>query len=434
MRKDISGYQQQYIFQILSMMIILVPQIDAQGIASRYPGDKNIQLDSNVIFAEMGEETNLNELFGRWTANSTSNSIALDSTTFPLGSPGKQSIKLFTTAGQLGNPGTHQTAMLYKLLSPGINDSLYLRWYVRYNSSRTFHHSGTRIGGSFPPSVTPNAPAGQLPNDSTDQFFYSGAEVTGAVKTGAQFSTFDFYNYWLHQRHSSFFADSIYYGNSFINSPSVGIDMTSWNCIEMRLKLNTPGDSSGEISLWINGVPVSHVAPGTTGNWKDDHFFPGTGPAFEGFEWRKNSNLNINFLWLLHFVDKDASGQVNSVNYDHIVAAKSYIGPIASVTGVHDVQVIPSRISLEQNFPNPFNPTTTIVYSLTEQQSSSQGIKVKLTTYDVLGKEITVLVDGKQMPGMYSVIFNASSLSSGLYFYRMTAGNTVITKKMSVLR
>ncbi len=93
----------QYIYQILTLMIILVPPIDAQGIASRYPGDKNIQLDSNVIFTEMGEESNLNELFGRWSANSTSNSIALDTTTFPPGSPGKQSIKLFTTAGQLGN-------------------------------------------------------------------------------------------------------------------------------------------------------------------------------------------------------------------------------------------------------------------------------------------------------------------------------------------
>ncbi len=424
-----------HLVRVLTVMITLVIPICAQGIASRYSGDKNIHLDSNVIFTEMGEENDLNELFGRWTTNSSSNSIALDSTAFPPGSPGKQSIRLFTTAGQLGQPGTHRTAMLYKLLSPGINDSLFMRWYVRYNTSRTFHHSGPRIGGSYPPSSIPNVPAGQLPNDSTDQFFYSGAEVTGARVNGVPFSTFDFYNYWQHQRHSSFFADSLYYGNSFINSPSVGIEMSSWNCIEMRVKLNTPGDSTGEISLWINGIPVSHVARGTTGNWTDDDFFPGTGPPFEGFEWRKNAQLNINFLWLLHFSDHDAAGEINSVNYDHIVAAKSYIGPISSVTGVQRSSSPPAEYRLEQNFPNPFNPATTIEYSLPEHHPGSNtrdGVSLKV--YDILGNEISTLVNEQQPPGNYSVRFNASSLSSGIYFYRLTSGLRSITKKMTVLR
>jgi hypothetical protein len=100
------------------MMCIIVQSDFSQGIAVRYPGDKNIHLDTSVIFTEMGEENDLNELFYRWTAHSSSNSIALDTMTFPSESPGKQSIRLFTTAGPLGNPGTHRTAMLYRLLSP----------------------------------------------------------------------------------------------------------------------------------------------------------------------------------------------------------------------------------------------------------------------------------------------------------------------------
>lgn len=208
-----------------------VTSIVAQGIASGYPGDEDIQQDSSVIFTEMGEEHDLNELFGRWTANSSSNSIVLDASTVPGGSPGTQSIRLFTTAGPLGDPSTHRTAMLYKLLTSGINDSLFLRWYVKYNSGSTFHHSGPRVGGSYPLSLVPNAPAGQRPNDSTHQFFYSGAEVTGARMQSTPFSSFDYYTYWPNQRHSSFFVDSLYYGNSFINSSSVGIDMTVWNCM-----------------------------------------------------------------------------------------------------------------------------------------------------------------------------------------------------------
>jgi hypothetical protein len=415
-------------FLLFIVSVSSIPSF-AQGIASRYPGDRNIQMDSAVIFTEMGEEHDMNELFGRWTTNSSSNSVALDSSTFPAGSPGKQSIRLFTTAGQLGSPGTHRTAMLYKLLTPGINDSLYLRWYVRYNPNRTFHHSGPRIGGSFPLSTIPNVPAGQLPNDSTDQFFYSGAEVTGARAQGTPHSTFDFYNYWLHQRHSSFFPDTIFYGNSFINSNSVGIDMTSWNCIEMRIKLNAPGDSTGEISLWINGTPVSRVGPGTTGTWKDDDFFPGPGPAFEGFEWRKSAQLNINFIWLLHFADNDADGEINSVNYDHIVAAKGYIGPIAPM--ISDRQTKESTVrsfQLFQNHPNPFNPETVIEYQIGDRGP------VTLKVYDVLGREVAELVSGQKDAGLYSVRWNASSFAAGMYIARLQNVEKVRVQKMMLVK
>ena len=88
----------------------------------------------------------------------------------------------------------------------------------------------------------------------------------------------------------------------------------------------------------------------------------------------------------------------------------------------------PREYSLEQNFPNPFNPTTMVAYSVPEASI------VTLRVYDALGREVETLVNEKKEAGRYSVQFTADHLSSGVYFYRITAGNFVQTKKMTVLR
>jgi len=85
---------------------------------------------------------------------------------------------------------------------------------------------------------------------------------------------------------------------------------------------------------------------------------------------------------------------------------------------------IPLSYSLEQNFPNPFNSRTTIVFQCPESGN------VSLKIYDILGKEIAVLVNENLTPGKYEVIFNAGNLSSGIYFYKMAAKNFNLTKKM----
>jgi hypothetical protein len=83
---------------------------------------------------------------------------------------------------------------------------------------------------------------------------------------------------------------------------------------------------------------------------------------------------------------------------------------------------------LEQNYPNPFNPVTTISYHL-----SSAG-HVKLQVFDLLGQEVAVLVATDQQPGDYEVTFNASSLSSGVYYYRLTIGTFMQTRSMLLIR
>ncbi len=93
-----------------------------------------------------------------------------------------------------------------------------------------------------------------------------------------------------------------------------------------------------------------------------------------------------------------------------------------------EVKNIPSEFILEQNFPNPFNPVTTIQYSIPQRSN------VTLKIYDVLGKEIAVLVNEEKDRGVYNVNFDATGLASGIYLYKLQAGSFVETKKMILLR
>ncbi|MGE5314339.1 MAG: phospholipase D-like domain-containing protein [Acidobacteriota bacterium] len=84
----------------------------------------------------------------------------------------------------------------------------------------------------------------------------------------------------------------------------------------------------------------------------------------------------------------------------------------------------PSRFALEQNFPNPFNPSTVIGYRI-----ASAG-RVSLAIFDVLGREVASLVDGQMQPGAYSVVWNASAVPSGVYFCRLQSGSRIETRKL----
>ncbi len=92
------------------------------------------------------------------------------------------------------------------------------------------------------------------------------------------------------------------------------------------------------------------------------------------------------------------------------------------------VKELPTSYSLFQNYPNPFNPTSVIGFQL------PSDTHVRLSVYDILGKHVALLVDEKKSAGEYTVPFSATSLSAGVYFYRLNAGSYTATKKMTVLK
>jgi hypothetical protein len=96
----------------------------------------------------------------------------------------------------------------------------------------------------------------------------------------------------------------------------------------------------------------------------------------------------------------------------------------------------PAAFKLEQNYPNPFNPATVISYSLPAnvRQDEILSYKVPLKVYNLLGQLVATLVDEEQSPGEKSATFDAGNLASGMYIYKLTAGNLTATGKMVLLR
>jgi hypothetical protein len=94
----------------------------------------------------------------------------------------------------------------------------------------------------------------------------------------------------------------------------------------------------------------------------------------------------------------------------------------------------PRDFALFQNYPNPFNQSSIINYSIGSSGQLTVPSRVSLTIYDILGRSLAVLVDERQNAGNYSVRFDAAGLSSGIYFYRLTAGNLSLTKKLILLK
>ncbi len=95
---------------------------------------------------------------------------------------------------------------------------------------------------------------------------------------------------------------------------------------------------------------------------------------------------------------------------------------------VEQIQALPTEYVLSQNYPNPFNPTTTIEFTLSKRS------EVSLVVYDILGRIVTELASGNLNAGCHTVNFNASNLASGVYFYKLTAGDFVKVKKLMLLK
>jgi len=99
------------------------------------------------------------------------------------------------------------------------------------------------------------------------------------------------------------------------------------------------------------------------------------------------------------------------------------------ILGVEEYGTVhPTEYALHQNYPNPFNPSTTIKYEL------PRSSMVRLIVYDMLGREVSVLVNERRDPGFHEVKFDAAGLASGVYFYRLTAADFVAVKRTVVVK
>ncbi len=306
----------------------IATQPKGKGIAAEFPGDEKIEEHPDVIFSEKFEEISVANLMSNWNQKTNIATNIVFDPSVPSGSKGAQSLRLVTV-----DDGTNanENTFIYKKISPDITDSIFVRFYIKYDSDTKYHHSGVYVGGKNPPSSTAGLQGGVLPLGNVE--FHVGTEIRGTANfSAATNSLYGFYNYWMGMHPFTTGTNAgLYYGNEFFNSTTNdNIDLATWNCIEIMIKLNSPVTASnGELRLWINGVQITHLGNNVpSGIWNETHFTEGSGIPFEGFQWRNDAALNLNYIWLKNFNDDNSADHHGNIYFDHLVIARTYIGPI----------------------------------------------------------------------------------------------------------
>ncbi len=196
-----------------------------------------------------------------------------------------------------------------------------------------------------------------------------------------------------------------------------------------------PGTSSSDSTAYYAGFFTYSTDGGNT--WSDPEEFTPESPLRD---WRYPSIAEVmpvtvfdDFIQI-HIVMQGDSIPGSTVNAGGsgmpvgVTAQYYHFTNELPVVGIDEIEVIVDEFNLEQNYPNPFNPSTTISYSI---PSSSFA---QLNVYDVLGNEVVTLVKEEKSAGSYEVNFNAEGLTSGVYFYKLSAGSFLSTKKMLLLK
>jgi hypothetical protein len=196
--------------------------------------------------------------------------------------------------------------------------------------------------------------------------------------------------------------------------------------------------TQGIAILYVNGVEVSRKqVPGDFSTWD---------PAYP-LSLANEVSLNRPWYGKLHLVAVyNRALDSTEVRRNYAAGADPELaGRGGIIAGLQDDEtgIVPSEFSLEQNYPNPFNPATTITFAVpatpdragTRPATQTAGrLGVSVIVYDLLGRQVATLVDDTRGPGVYSVSFDASALSSGMYIYRLTAGGYTATRRMMLVK
>ncbi|GAB4131970.1 hypothetical protein [Thermopirellula anaerolimosa] len=298
------------------------------GLAAQYPGDHGIGRDPRVLLAEDFEGVSIETLSRRWedVSNKGGRVLAMvpDS---PAGSGGETSLEMTALLGE--NTGGH----LYRRFRPV--DKMFARFYVKFAEDCPYIHHFVHVGGYNPPTSFPQGGAGERPRG--DERITVGIEPYGDYGRYAPPGLWNFYCYWSEMKIS---ADGRYWGNGLKPARPSLVLRGRWQCVELMVQLNSdPQKRDGELALWLDGQPVAHFREGAPrSEWTGMGFtLKENGDPFEGFRWRTDAELKLNFFWLLLYVTENAARQnkvenpnpVTQVRFDNIVVAEDYIGPVA---------------------------------------------------------------------------------------------------------
>lgn len=318
------------ILLILSSLVCGLPE--GYGLAASYPGDRGIGQDPAVLFVEDFEVSDLQELGKRWEdiSNKAGQVLSLSNDVPPISS-GSRSLQVTAFLGR--NTGGH----LYRRLRPV--DRVFVRFYVKFAQDCPYIHHFVHIGGYNPPTAYPQGGAGLRPEGH--ERVTIGIEPYGDYGRYQPPGIWNFYCYWPEMKIS---ADGRYWGNGLRPARPQLVPTGRWQSVEVMVVLNTcPDGHDGELALWLDGELAGHFIKGARrGPWTGMGFsLAEDGEPFEGFRFRTDHALKLNFLWLLVYVTENAARQNNverpnpttRVWFDDIVVADQYIGPIFQPAG-----------------------------------------------------------------------------------------------------
>lgn len=240
-------------------------------------------------------------------------------------------------------------------------------------------------------------------------------------------------------------------GGIFVNEYSIVIDfkipsLDKWHCLyQTSISNSNDGDlfinTNGNIGTQATGYSTYSIK---ANEWyklvinvqNGDHYdlYLDGNLIHKGNVQSIDGRFSLDGKHVLIFADEDGEdndidcAELSIYNYSLTANEIKTLGGYGHVVGVKEINEIPKEFSLSQNYPNPLNPSTTINYSLPKSEN------ISLIVYDMLGREVQIIDSGFKGAGYYSIIFDASKLSSGIYFYRIKAGNYTETKKMLILK
>jgi Secretion system C-terminal sorting domain len=142
-----------------------------------------------------------------------------------------------------------------------------------------------------------------------------------------------------------------------------------------------------------------------------------------GINWKVQIDLGLTGITEMKFINENTGWAVGS---EGLVIKTTNGGELVPIKEIQSE--VPQSYSISQNYPNPFNPSTHFRIRIAEY-----GL-VRLTVYDVLGREVQVIVNQQLSPGTYEVGFDGSDLSSGVYFYTLSANEFVESRKMVLIK
>lgn len=277
----------------------------------------------------------------------------------------------------------NQSIMRSYNISPANNTGL--------NAALKFFYDESEIGSVFESTLK----LFKSPNGLANNWFYVGG-ITDSVNNNVTFTGIDNFAYWTVAS----------------DQHPIPVELTSFsavikdNIIALSWKTATETQNKG----WnIERRTVTENKPAS--EWTTAGFVNGAGTSSDRNEYS--------------FSDKG----LNNGLYEYRLKQIDFDGTFEySQTIEVELNTIPVEFALNQNFPNPFNPETVIKFALPVNSL------VNISVYNAIGEKISELLDAQMEKGNHQITFNASNLPSGLYFYRMTAGNVVFTKKMVVLK